>query len=99
MNAQQALERLAEESVDILLTDVVLPGGVSGPELASQVVACCPDVGVVFMSGYTADAIGAELGRDVTFLRKPFRRSELAGVLERVALKCHEAKISKSRGD
>ena len=68
--------RVAAESpapVDLLLTDVVMPGA-NGRVLAERLAARCPGVRVVFMSGYTDDAVvrhGVEYAR-VNFLHKPF---------------------------
>ena len=66
------------ESIDVLLTDMVMPG-MSGPELATQLVALRPDVKVVYMSGYTGELIarGELLKPGVTFLEKPFTRTAL----------------------
>ena len=56
-NADEAL-RLFEQngSIDVLLTDVVMPGA-SGPELTRQLVERYPALKVIYMSGYTEDAI------------------------------------------
>ena len=75
-------EALAEvefgEPFDLLLTDVVMPE-MSGPELAVKLRAKCPELPVLYMSGYTDDVLSAhELSREATaFLRKPFGNAEL----------------------
>ncbi len=83
-NAASALEVLADaHSVDIVLSDVVLPDGASGPEFARQAQASDPRLKVIFMSGYTADAATHDglISPESVLLNKPFRRSELANAL------------------
>ena len=66
--------------VDLLLTDVVLPRGMSGPQLARQVQARFPGLQVLYMSGYTRNAIihNGVLDQGVHLLTKPFLKQELA---------------------
>ncbi|MEM7207950.1 MAG: PAS-domain containing protein [Pseudomonadota bacterium] len=72
--------------VDLLLTDVVLPGGMSGRELSTRVNEAHPDIPVVFMSGYTENSIihHGRLDSDVVLLQKPFRKADLSRTLRRV---------------
>ncbi|GAB6842936.1 signal transduction histidine kinase/CheY-like chemotaxis protein [Methylorubrum rhodinum] len=67
-------------SVELLLTDVVLPGKVRGRELAERVQAIRPEVRVVFMSGYTENSIvhHGRLDDGVHLIGKPFKREQLA---------------------
>ena len=80
-DADEALEALAKHpgDIDLLLTDVVMPR-VSGPELARIVHATRPELPVLYMSGYTDDAVGREgvLDPSVPFLQKPFTPDGLA---------------------
>ncbi len=64
--------------VDMLLTDVVMPG-MNGRELALQLSSHCPGVVCLFMSGYTANVIAHQgvLDEGVHFLQKPFKLDEL----------------------
>jgi len=81
--AAQALQRLeAGEPVDILFTDVVMPG-MSGIELAARARAMRPGLPVLLSSGYTFEAVEHEdtLGRDVCFLSKPYGKAALARAL------------------
>ena len=66
--------------IALLLTDVVLPGPFRGRELAERVKAIRPATKVLFMSGYTENAIvhGGRLDEGVTLISKPFHREELA---------------------
>jgi CheY-like chemotaxis protein len=68
--------RLCQDStrpIDLLLTDVVMPQ-MSGPELARRLLALRPGTKVVYMSGYTDDALGHHgvLAPDIILLQKPF---------------------------
>ena len=66
--------------IDILLSDVVLPGGITGPQIAGQTH---PDLKVLYMSGYTDGALDQHDIRDpdTDLLKKPFTISELANKL------------------
>jgi PAS domain S-box-containing protein len=76
-----ALRCLRErDRVDLLLTDVVLPNGMNGREIAEKVREIVPDIRTVFMSGY-AESIIVHQGRleeGLDFLPKPFARDALA---------------------
>jgi len=65
--------------VDLLLTDMVMPGGVSGHELAQRLVAKKPGLKVIYTSGYSAEVFRGDfvLPERVAFLRKPYRAEEL----------------------
>ena len=82
------------EMIDLMVSDVILPGGVSGPEFAEEVRHHNPDMRVIFMSGFTADAsIGNHVsGSHKVLLKKPFRRDQLAQVV-RQALDNRDAVI------
>ncbi len=68
------------EPIDLLLTDAVLPEGMNGRELARAVVAMRPGTAVLYMSGYTENAIihHGRLDHDALLLQKPFRKKDLA---------------------
>src|SRR5262245_25984583 len=79
----EALAILAEESdVQIVFSDLVMPGGMSGFDLARQVRERFPRVRVILTSGYSAELMSqADIAQlDLQLLRKPYRQSELARV-------------------
>ncbi len=79
--ARSVLE--AGTHVDLMLTDVVLPDGPSGPEFAEAARREWPKIAVIFMSGYPAEAARRNgfPGSDNVLLNKPFRKLELAQAL------------------
>ena len=66
--------------IDLLLTDVVLPGRLRGRELTRRAVLACPGLKVLYMSGYTENAImqDGRLDEGVQLIGKPFQPEELA---------------------
>ena len=85
-NARQALDVVASGcKIDILLSDVVLPGGVDGIRLADTVKRQNEDVKVLLMSGYAGEVLAE--GEKITsyrLLQKPFSLDELLGALRNV---------------
>jgi PAS domain S-box-containing protein len=82
-----ALEALQSGmTVDLLLSDVVLPKGMSGPALAKAARLQNSALKVLFMSGYTRDALLREgaLDEDVHIIMKPFRKIDLAAKIRAV---------------
>jgi signal transduction histidine kinase/ActR/RegA family two-component response regulator len=82
-----ALELIRREAppIDLLLTDLVMPGGVDGRSLSKHMIAEQPQARVVFMSGYTEHAAlhNSELGPDDYFVQKPFSAQVLSETLHR----------------
>ena len=68
------------DEVDLLLTDIIMPEGVSGVQLAQQLQAEKPGLKVIYMSGYSGEtaARGLNLQEGVNFLQKPFAAPRLA---------------------
>jgi PAS domain S-box-containing protein len=82
-----ALARLAERpTVDLLFTDVVLPGGLNGRQLADKAKAMVPGLKVLYTSGYSEDALmhQGRLDPGVQLLSKPYRKAELARKIRQV---------------
>jgi two-component system cell cycle sensor histidine kinase/response regulator CckA len=79
-NATSALQACEEQGhIDLMITDVVMPGQ-SGPDLARQVAKLHREMKVLFISGYTDDAIvhHGVLDEEIPFLQKPFTPQTLA---------------------
>ena len=73
-----------------MFTDVIMPGGVNGRELAEKIWAEKPGMKVIFSSGYGADALGKNftLDPELNYLQKPY----LPQALVRIIRKCLDAK-------
>ena len=73
------------QEIDLLFTDVVMPGGVNGLQLAQALRGTQPDLKIIYTTGYTDDIL-AEAGyleENAILLRKPYNRNKL---VEAVAL-------------
>jgi CheY-like chemotaxis protein len=70
----------ADAPIDLLFTDVVLPGGLSGADLARQAAELKPGLKILFTTGYARNAIvhHGRLDPGVELLTKPFSYSDLA---------------------
>lgn len=75
----------AGQAFDLLFTDVVIPGGMSGRELAEEVAKRRPGLKVLYTSGYTDNAIvhHGKLDDGVMLLTKPYRRNQLAEMIRK----------------
>jgi two-component system, cell cycle sensor histidine kinase and response regulator CckA len=85
-NAAEALQQFERNaSIDVLLTDVVMPGA-SGPELTERLLARWPELRVIYMSGYTDEAIVQHgiLHHGIAFLHKPFTAATLGRKIREV---------------
>ncbi|MBS1144223.1 MAG: domain S-box protein [Proteobacteria bacterium] len=82
IEAEDAIQGLAMieqiPDIGILVSDVIMPGGMDGRQLADQVMTFRPDMRIVLMSGYTDEA---DAGSDLPVLAKPFVRQDLARAL------------------
>jgi len=84
--AQPALDHLESgHHVDLLLSDVVLPGGMKGPDLAKVVQKEFPELKILFMSGYPSEAAKQNgfIGSDSVLLNKPVKREQFATAISR----------------
>jgi signal transduction histidine kinase/ActR/RegA family two-component response regulator/HAMP domain-containing protein len=80
---RQALEVWNNQSageIDLLLTDMVMPEGMSGVDLAEWLLADRPDLKIIFTSGYSSTEVGEELlsRSQARFLQKPYSHTTLA---------------------
>jgi PAS domain S-box-containing protein len=73
-----ALAKIHADKIHLLMTDVVMPE-MNGRDLARHLIAIYPDIKLLFMSGYTANVIAHQgvLDEGVSFIQKPFSRSDL----------------------
>jgi len=69
--------------IDLLLTDMVMPHGMTGRELGKQLQLEKPSLKVIYTSGYSAEALGAEFQLDssLVFLQKPYQTRKLAELI------------------
>ena len=85
-NAAEALAIVeANHKFDLLFTDVIMPGAMNGRQLANEMQKSKPALKVLFTSGYTENAIihHGRLDSDVLLLTKPYRKSDLAGMIRK----------------
>ena len=83
-HAAPALDLLkADAPFDVLLSDIVMPGGMSGRQLAHAALTLRPDLPVLLVSGHSEEMATRDDLMDprIAFLRKPFRGRELANRL------------------
>jgi PAS domain S-box-containing protein len=87
VNGPEALDAVAREpDIDLLLTDVVMPGGLHGREVAEQAIRINPHLKVLFTSGYFEGALvrDGKIDDSAQLLVKPYRKNELARKVQEV---------------
>jgi len=86
-SGQEALALLQSRDIDILFTDVIMPHGMNGVELAAYTRKHYPDVKIILASGYPLPALKVEHANlsDFAFVNKPYRLSDLARALRSAA--------------
>jgi DNA-binding LytR/AlgR family response regulator len=69
-----------DQPIDLLFSDVIIPGGIDGAQLALSARRVRPELKVLLTSGYTAAALSLEHGLpdDLNVVGKPYQRDELA---------------------
>lgn len=78
-SGEEALSTLEAAEVDLLFTDMVMPGGISGLELAEQFSKLHPDTPILMTTGYNEDLVAdIPRGTRLDVIGKPYRREELA---------------------
>ena len=83
----EALDILArDEGIDVLFTDVMMPGGMDGGEVAEKARQIRPDIKVLFASGYFEDALvkKGNIAANTHLLVKPYRRRDLAKMMNMI---------------
>jgi PAS domain S-box-containing protein len=78
-DGREAIQHLQTEKFDLLFTDVVLPGGMNGRQIADQARKLQPDIKILFATGYAENAIvhNGQLDKGVIMVNKPYLRQEL----------------------
>ena len=68
-----------DDAFELVMTDIVMPGGISGRDLAERLIALRPGLKVIYMSGYAGEVAGrgVHLRQGVNFLQKPFGPTSL----------------------
>jgi len=68
--------------IDLLLTDMIMPGGMTGDELAAELKRRKPGLKTIYASGYTSAFVGKDFGQDhITFLAKPYQPQQVAQLI------------------
>ncbi|MGE5441861.1 MAG: ATP-binding protein, partial [Bacteroidota bacterium] len=82
--AKDALEFLADRHIDVLFTDIELPGGMNGTELADAAQKLDPEIKVLFTTGYAREAVLHDewSQKKIPWLLKPYSHTELARELQ-----------------
>ena len=71
--------------IDLVFTDVIMPGGINGREMAERFLKQKPELKVIYSTGYSADALGKDfrLDLDLNYLPKPYMPEDLARIVRR----------------
>ena len=86
IEARQMLEQVGD--ITLLISDMVMPGGIGGSELAEIAAQLRPDLPVLLMTGYASATVTGDKTRlDIPVLRKPFDRQTLSAALEHLESK------------
>jgi signal transduction histidine kinase/ActR/RegA family two-component response regulator len=77
--------------IDLIITDIIMPGGMTGRELAVSIMGDKPGIKVIYCSGYSSNILGAEstLGPNQFFLKKPFEFQELLALIRTALTQTH----------
>jgi CheY-like chemotaxis protein len=87
INGVEALEiwKESHDRIHLLLTDLIMPGGITGKDLGEQFLKENPNLKVIYASGYSAEIAGKDfpLKEGVNFLTKPFQAEKLAQIVRK----------------
>ncbi len=68
--------------IDLLMTDMIMPGGMTGDELAAELKRRKPGLKIIYASGYTSAFVGRDFGQNaITFLAKPYQPLQVAQLI------------------
>jgi PAS domain S-box-containing protein len=85
-NGAEALKIIGERTdIDLVLSDVIMAGGMNGPELAARALKLRPDLKLLFMSGYAPGSVRQmqELPDSIDLVNKPFTKTDLTSKVKR----------------
>ena len=98
-DATTAMQRWAEHhgEIDLVITDMVMPGGISGRDLSEMLLTESPTLPIIFTSGYSPDFAGADLTLTpgVNFLPKPYTSQAVLEIVERMLARKRDAANSQ----
>jgi PAS domain S-box-containing protein len=97
-----ALEMIADHpEIDLIMTDIVMPGGINGVELVQKVHALCPEIKIIYSSGFTANALveRSMALMDAPLLHKPYQRAEFAAIIRQVMESSHTELMERNSSD
>jgi signal transduction histidine kinase/ActR/RegA family two-component response regulator len=86
--AQSALDELARDGFDAVFSDIMLPGGMNGAELAHLVRSTYPGVGIVLATGF-AESATSMLAKDFSIVSKPYDQHTLLAALAKALQRAH----------
>jgi CheY-like chemotaxis protein len=84
-DALTALAEIEKDDIDIVFSDIVMPGKMDGVGLARAIRALRPKLPILLMTGYSANAM--EIGAQFPILRKPYQLHELSRELQKLTAK------------
>jgi PAS domain S-box-containing protein len=87
IDGASALEAIAQHSeIDLMVTDIVMPGGMNGVDLVQRARVLRPDLKIVYSSGFPAEALAERSMQlvDGPMLHKPYQRADFAAIIHRV---------------
>jgi CheY-like chemotaxis protein len=79
-SGDQAVDLLGRDAIDLLLTDIRMPGGIDGWTLAEKARAVMPDLPVIYVSGYSHEP--PRMTKGSVFVQKPLRTETLRQAIE-----------------
>ena len=95
-SGRHALEvwETAKHEIDLLVTDIIMPEGILGTELAERLLAQKPDLKVIFTSGYSPDIAGKDISlmEGINFISKPYS----IGKMSQLIRQCLDAPVKKT---
>ncbi len=83
-NAASALNAVSlHKDIDLMLTDIIMPGGMNGVELAGKARELSPTLKVIYSSGFPSEALIEKIRIDGPMLRKPYHRADFEAIIRR----------------